>query len=99
MLITSFRRKTLLLFLLATVLAAPALSAATAQPESPLLVQYTQYIEFGPLEILGRILKFLRQGGEGKEGCRIDPNGCIPQNSLPLTKEGCRIDPDGRCLP
>lgn len=92
MLTASFRRK-ILLILLVTVLAAPALSATGPQPK------YSVRPVEGPvLEFLSRFWSFLHKV-QTKEGCGIDPDGCTLQNPRPQTREGCRIDPDGRCLP
>ena len=97
MLTPSFRR-TILLLLLAAVLATPWASAAGPRAaESP----SAQAVESAPLDLLGRVWSFLRNAWS-KEGCHIDPSGlCSTGTSQPppQTKEGCNIDPSGQCRP
>lgn len=93
---TSFRRKTVLLLLVA-VLATPWASASSPSAEP------------GPAKVHGRTGQDLLSRTLGflaslwsKTGCRIDPNGhCLPESAPPLSTPqadtGCQIDPDGRC--
>lgn len=37
------------------------------------------------------------EGSWSKEGCRIDPDGCLVTPST-ATDNGCLIDPNGRCV-
>ena len=93
-----FLRRTMLLVLFATALAAtwPA-CAAGAERET---IRSQQAGERAVPEFFNRFLSFLRSV-EDKPGCRLDPFGrCTPaQSPKPQRKEGCRIDPFGRCLP
>lgn len=91
MLTASFRRKTLLILLVA-VLLTPVLSAAGPQTHF-LRSENTVAPDF-----FSRIWSFL-QKLQAKAGCEIDPSGCISQNPRPQPKEGCHIDPSGRCVP
>ncbi len=91
----SFRRKSILLVLVA-VLAAPWTSIAAQS--GPAAVSAS-----APLDLFSSAWSFLTSLWS-KEGCRIDPDGrCVPQASHPLrvprTGEGCRIDPNGACQP
>ncbi|HEX4963087.1 MAG TPA: hypothetical protein VF173_19810 [Thermoanaerobaculia bacterium] len=95
----SFRRKTVLLLLLA-VLAAPWASAAS-RPAAQLGPAGSSAP--APLDLFSSAWRFLTHLWS-EEGCRIDPSGaCMPQSAQPLTaprtNEGCRIDPNGACLP
>jgi hypothetical protein len=91
----SFRRKTVLLLLVA-VLAAPWISAAAQTRPASVSAS-------APLDLFSSAWRFLTRLWT-KEGCRIDPNGlCVPQLAQPLPEpragEGCRIDPSGACKP
>lgn len=91
-------RRTILFLLFATLLASAwPVSAATTQRQR---IEPVQAIEWPFPEILNRFWNFLR-GGEGKDGCHIDPHGRCTTAQSPETqrKDGCHIDPDGRCLP
>jgi hypothetical protein len=92
MLTASFRRKTLLILLVALV-GTPVLAAVNLKPGRPTLMQRS---ESGALDLLSRIWSFFGSGS--KEGCHIDPSGCRP-NLLPHTKAGCEIDPSGCSSP
>ncbi|HEV7507221.1 MAG TPA: hypothetical protein VGS07_20190 [Thermoanaerobaculia bacterium] len=88
----SFRRKTVLLLLLA-VLVAPWASAAgrPAGLPGPGAVSAP-----APLDLFGSALRLLTRLWS-KEGCRIDPSGRCAPLSTPTSDTGCRIDPDGLC--
>jgi hypothetical protein len=96
----SFRRRTLLLLLVAG-LATPWASAAGPLSDSAGVAPAGELLR---LDFLGRLWSLL-QSAWSKEGCRIDPNGiCVPNATQPPPppvqhKEGCRIDPSGQCLP
>lgn len=92
----SFRRKTVVLLLIA-VLAVPLASAAGPRPESS---GPASAVALSPLELLDHLWSFLRSAWS-KTGCHIDPSGqCTTDTSQPpvQTKEGCEIDPSGRCV-
>jgi len=94
----SFRRKTILLLLVA-LFATPWISAAESRAiESARPVQILEPAQFHLLNQLWNTLRSLWS----KEGCQIDPNGrCLTSPSPPpptlQTDEGCNIDPSGRC--
>ena len=92
----SFRRKTLLLLLVA-VLATPWTLAADPPRESSRLAKTAAPV---PYELLRRAWSFL-QSAWSKEGCHIDPSGlCLSapaQQPTTETDSGCRIDPSGLC--
>ena len=92
----SFRRKTLLLLLVA-VLATPwPLAADPPQASS----RPAKTAAPAPFELLRRAWSFL-QSAWSKEGCRIDPSGlCLSapaQQPTLQTDTGCAIDPGGLC--
>ncbi|HSS51509.1 MAG TPA: hypothetical protein VLX28_21405 [Thermoanaerobaculia bacterium] len=91
----AFRRKTVLLLLVA-VLAAPWASAAAQSGPAAISAS-------APLDLFSYAWRFLTHLWS-KEGCRIDPDGrCTPQSTqalpVPRTGSGCHIDPNGACQP
>lgn len=82
-----------LVFLVATLLCAPAW-AAPGRPSEPQL-----------FNILARFWDSLTAGWSEiaapttDEGCAIDPNGDCAGALAPTTDEGCKLDPNGRCVP
>jgi hypothetical protein len=93
MLTTSFRRKTVLLVLIA-VLAAPWVSTAEARSGNR---EAVQAVEATPLELLGRLWSFLRNAWT-KSGCHIDPNGLCREQPTAQPDSSCNIDPNGVCV-
>jgi hypothetical protein len=96
MLTATFRR-TLVLLLLAAVLAAPWASAAGLRSESSRPAKAVESISW---DLLDGVWSFLRSVWE-TEGCHIDPSGTCDSGTPtpPQTKGGCHIDPDGVCRP
>jgi hypothetical protein len=94
MLTASFRRKTVLLVLIA-VLALPWVSAAEVRPQGRDAVQA---VEASPLDLLGRVWSFLRNAW-AKSSCHIDPKGLCPAQPPVQAKSVCSIDPNGLCRP
>jgi hypothetical protein len=86
MLTASFRRKTVLLVLVAG-LALPLASAAKPGPEGT----QPQALGIAPLDLLERVWGFLRN--------TWDPHGRCTTQPPVQTKEGCNIDPHGLCVP
>lgn len=92
--ISSLRRKTVLLLLVA-LLAFPWASTASPRPESP---RWEEAAAPTFLDLLARVWS-LFTGAWDKEGCNIDPFGrCVPVLPATIqTDSGCYIDPSGRC--
>jgi hypothetical protein len=89
-----FRRRAVLLFLLAFVLAFPWAGAAGPRLESDQAVapSASAFLE----DLLGRAWSVL-MGIRNKEGCHLDPDGrCAPRPTI-QRDTGCHLDPNGGC--
>jgi hypothetical protein len=96
--ISSFRRLSIFVLLLALALVVPRPTAAGQRGAMPHLKSVAQEASLG---VLGRLWSFLANV-LSESGCMMDPDGrCTPHSAAPLSTtqwdEGCMMDPDGRC--